>query len=138
MWAYREHRRGAAFSNKVVTPRRWPLCGLGSGTAIVPFVYSFLFDSGPAARWRWRMRRSDQAGCLPPTSAATWPTLVGYGESLMDGSAPKRHPANKVAPFSLGVPVKGLAAGMIVLGRGHHAVKWGGIALHWYYAGGIA
>ena len=53
-------------------------------------------------------------------------TLVGYG--LWTGLL-KRHPANKVAPFSLGVPVVGLAAGMIVLGEIITPWQWAGIAL---------
>jgi O-acetylserine/cysteine efflux transporter len=41
----------------------------------------------------------------------------------------KRHPANRVAPFSLGVPVVGLAAGMLWLGESITAWQWAGIAL---------
>jgi O-acetylserine/cysteine efflux transporter len=41
----------------------------------------------------------------------------------------KRHPANRVAPFSLGVPVVGLAAGMLALGETITPWQWAGIAL---------
>ena len=41
----------------------------------------------------------------------------------------KRHSANKVAPFSLGVPVVGLSAGMLVLGERISAWQWAGIGL---------
>ena len=41
----------------------------------------------------------------------------------------KRHPTNRVAPFSLGVPVVGLTAGMLVLGEVITAWQWAGIAL---------
>ena len=41
----------------------------------------------------------------------------------------KRHPANRVAPFSLGVPVVGLAAGMLALGDVITPWQWAGIAL---------
>jgi O-acetylserine/cysteine efflux transporter len=41
----------------------------------------------------------------------------------------KRHPANRVAPFSLGVPVVGLATGMLVLGEVITPWQWAGIAL---------
>lgn len=37
-----------------------------------------------------------------------------------------RHPANRVAPFSLGVPVVGLAAGMLVLGEVVTPWQWAG------------
>lgn len=95
-----------------------------SGTAIVPFMLlSFLFDD-PATRLRWL-----DAAWTSWLSAAYlgWlATLVGYG--LWTGLL-KRHPANKVAPFSLGVPVVGLAAGMIVLGEVITPWQWAGIAL---------
>ena len=41
----------------------------------------------------------------------------------------KRHPANRVAPFSLGVPVVGLTAGVLVLGETITSWQWAGIAL---------
>jgi len=41
----------------------------------------------------------------------------------------KRHPANRVAPFSLGVPVVGLTAGMLALGETITPWQWAGIAL---------
>jgi O-acetylserine/cysteine efflux transporter len=39
----------------------------------------------------------------------------------------QRHPANRVAPFSLGVPLVGLAAGMGLLGERIGAWQWAGI-----------
>jgi O-acetylserine/cysteine efflux transporter len=39
----------------------------------------------------------------------------------------KRHSANRVAPFSLGVPVVGLAAGMWLLGEQVSRWQWAGI-----------
>lgn len=41
----------------------------------------------------------------------------------------KRHPANRVAPFSLGVPVVGLSAGMLALGESITPWQGAGIAL---------
>lgn len=41
----------------------------------------------------------------------------------------KRHATNRVAPFSLGVPVVGLAAGTLVLGETVTPWQWAGIAL---------
>lgn len=53
-------------------------------------------------------------------------TLAGY--ALWTGLL-KRHPVNRVAPFSLGVPVVGIAAGMFILGDAITPLQWGGIAL---------
>lgn len=41
----------------------------------------------------------------------------------------KRHPVNRVAPFSLGVPVVGLTAGMLALNETITPWQWAGIAL---------
>jgi len=41
----------------------------------------------------------------------------------------KRHATNRVAPFSLGVPVVGLSAGVLVLGEVITPWQWAGIAL---------
>lgn len=41
----------------------------------------------------------------------------------------KRHPANRVAPFSLGVPLVGLSAGVLMLGESITPWQWAGIAL---------
>ena len=53
-------------------------------------------------------------------------TIVGYGlwTNLL-----QRYPANRVAPFSLGVPVVGLTAGWLVLNEGVTPWQWAGIAL---------
>ena len=53
-------------------------------------------------------------------------TIVGY--SLWTGLH-KRHPANRVAPFSLGVPVVGLTTGMLVLNETITSWQWAGIGL---------
>lgn len=52
-------------------------------------------------------------------------TLAGYA---LWTSLFKRHTANKVAPFSLGVPVIGLLAGMILLGEPVDGWQWIGSA----------
>jgi O-acetylserine/cysteine efflux transporter len=39
----------------------------------------------------------------------------------------KRHAANRVAPLSLGVPVVGIAAGMLLLGESVSAWQWAGV-----------
>lgn len=51
-------------------------------------------------------------------------TILGY--ALWTGLL-KRHPANRIAPFSLGVPVVGISAGMLLLGDRITAWQWAGI-----------
>jgi O-acetylserine/cysteine efflux transporter len=53
-------------------------------------------------------------------------TLLGY--ALWTGLL-TRHPANRIAPFSLGVPVVGISAGMLLLGDRITGWQWGGIGL---------
>ncbi len=91
---------------------------------IIPFVLlSWLFDA-PATRWRWL-----QAGPAAWASVAFlgWvATIAAY--SLWTGLL-QRHRANRVAPFSLGVPVVGISAGMLLLGEQVSPWQWAGIAL---------
>ena len=64
---------------------------------------------------------------LPLVAYLGWvATITAY--ALWTGLL-KRHPANRVAPFSLGVPVVGLAAGMLALGEVITPWQWTGIAL---------
>ena len=51
-------------------------------------------------------------------------TLLAY--ALWTGLL-KRHPANRIAPFSLGVPVIGIGAGMLLLGDHITGWQWTGI-----------
>jgi len=92
--------------------------------AVLPFmILSWVFDP-EAVRWQWL-----QAGWTSWLSIAYlgWvATVVGY--SLWTGLL-KRHPANRVSPFGLGVPIVGLAAGMLVLGEVITPWQWAGIAL---------
>jgi O-acetylserine/cysteine efflux transporter len=95
-----------------------------SSVAVLPFVLlSVAFDQ-EAVRWQWMDARA--TSWLAVAYLGWVATLVGY--SLWTGLL-KRHPANRVAPFSLGVPIVGLAAGMGVLGEVVTPWQWGGIAL---------
>jgi O-acetylserine/cysteine efflux transporter len=95
-----------------------------SSVAIMPFVVlSWLFD-GEAVRWQWLDARA--SSWLAVAYLGWVATIVGY--SLWTGLL-KRHPVNRVAPFSLGVPLVGLAAGMLVLGEMISPWQWAGIAL---------
>jgi O-acetylserine/cysteine efflux transporter len=92
---------------------------------ILPFIgLSLLFDTDAGHGW-----------ALGAVSLTSWlaiaylgwvATVTAYG--LWTGLL-KRHPANRVAPFSLGVPIVGLATGMLVLGEVITPWQWAGIAL---------
>ncbi|WP_311222219.1 MULTISPECIES: EamA family transporter [unclassified Acidovorax] len=94
---------------------------------IVPFMGLSALADPDAARWL-------QPATWAALPAAAWgsalflgwvATIVGYGlwTTLLT-----RHPANRVAPFSLGVPVVGLAAGTLVLGEVVSPWQWAGVA----------
>lgn len=94
---------------------------------IVPFVALSALTDADAGRWlQW-----SSWAALPPVAWGSvlylgWmATIVGYGlwTTLLT-----RYPANRVAPFSLGVPVVGLAAGLLVLGEVVTAWQWAGVA----------
>jgi len=92
--------------------------------AILPFAaLSWVFDP-EVVRWQWTGARA--SSWLAVAYLGWVATLLGY--SLWTGLL-KRHPANRVAPFSLGVPVVGLATGMLVLGEAITPWQWAGIAL---------
>ena len=65
-------------------------------------------------------------GSIRFADARRWAaTVIGYGlwTRLLT-----HHPANRVAPFSLGVPVVGMAAGLLVLGETVTPWQWTGVA----------
>jgi O-acetylserine/cysteine efflux transporter len=91
---------------------------------ILPFIALSLAFDDPSTRWHW-------TGAPLSTWASLaylgWmATILGY--AMWTGLL-KRHPVNRVAPFSLGVPVVGIAAGMLVLGDKITGLQWAGIAL---------
>jgi O-acetylserine/cysteine efflux transporter len=91
---------------------------------VIPFIiFSTLMDD-PALRWQWTSARlSSWLGIAylgwvaTVTAYAMWTALL------------KRHSANRVAPLSLGVPVVGIAAGMLILGEQVSLWQWAGVAL---------
>ena len=95
-----------------------------SSVAILPFVALSLVFDDPALRWHWLQARP--SSWLAVAYLGWGATIVGY--SLWTGLL-KRHPANRVAPFSLGVPVVGLATGMLVLGEVITPWQWAGVTL---------
>jgi O-acetylserine/cysteine efflux transporter len=91
---------------------------------IVPFIGLSLAFDDPATRWHWT---GAPFGTWVAVAYLGWmATILGYA---MWTRLLKRHPVNRVAPFSLGVPVVGISAGMIVLGDVITAWQWGGITL---------
>lgn len=108
-----------------------PFLVWSSTVPVLPFVaLSWAFDPSPASGLGW----------LEPAKWASVPlsswlsvvflgwvaTILAY--TLWTGLL-KRHTANRVAPFSLGVPVVGLSAGMWLLGEQLQPLQWAGIAL---------
>lgn len=92
-------------------------------SAISFVLMSFLFDD-PAVRWTWL-----EAG------TTSWVSLLYLGW-IANGVAfwlwtllLTRHPASRVAPFSLGIPVVGLLAGIFVLDERVTALQWMGSLL---------
>lgn len=95
-----------------------------SAVPVLPFVAMTLAFDAPEARWRWL-----EAG-WPHWAAAAY---LGWFASVLAYTLwtrlIKRHGANRVAPFSLGVPVVGIACGTLLLGEGVSAWQWAGIGL---------
>ncbi|HYF41797.1 MAG TPA: EamA family transporter [Ramlibacter sp.] len=91
---------------------------------IVPFVLLSLAFDDPSTRWRWTA--APWSSWLSVVYLGWIATIAAYG---MWTGLLKRYPANRVAPFSLGVPVVGLAAGMLVLGETVTGWQWAGTGL---------
>ncbi len=90
---------------------------------ILPFALMSLVFDPPALRWQWLHA---SAGAWAGAAYLGWiATVLAY--AMWTGLF-KRHPANRVAPFSLGVPVVGLAAGVGLLGERITTWQWAGIA----------
>ena len=91
---------------------------------ILPFIALTLLFDAEATRWRWLA--APWSSWVSVAFLGWVATIIAY--ALWTGLL-KRHPANRVAPFSLGVPVVGITAGMLVLGEQITSWQWGGIAL---------
>jgi O-acetylserine/cysteine efflux transporter len=95
-----------------------------SAVPVLPFVgLSLLFDA-PESRWQWTA--APWQGWVAVAYLGWIATIFGY---TMWTSLIKRHGANRIAPFSLGVPVVGLSSGMLFLGETITGWQWAGIAL---------
>lgn len=91
---------------------------------VLPFALLTLAFDDPATRWHWTS--ASITNWLAVAYLGWMATVLAY--SMWTGLL-KRHPANRVAPFSLGVPVVGLAAGLLLLGESVTPWQWAGIAL---------
>ena len=91
---------------------------------ILPFVALTLLFDAESTRWRW---------LAAPWSSWVSVAFLGWVATIaayaMWTALLKRHPANRVAPFSLGVPVVGITAGMLILGEQITQWQWAGIGL---------
>lgn len=89
---------------------------------ILPFLgMSLLFDPAPL-RWAWVKA---PLGTWMAVAFLGWVSTIG-AYALWTGLL-LRHTANRVAPFSLGVPIVGLAAGVAMLGESISPWQWAGI-----------
>jgi len=84
---------------------------------------SLLFDD-PSSHANWF--HASIAGWIAIAFQAWGATLIGYGLWTV---LLKRYPASRVGPFSMGVPVIGVVAGMVWLGETVSPVQWLGTAL---------
>ncbi|WP_317204855.1 EamA family transporter [Janthinobacterium sp.] len=91
---------------------------------IIPFILLSLAFDPPATRWQWLAAPWTMWASL---AYLGWmATILAY--ALWTGLL-KRHAVNRVAPFSLGVPLVGISSGMLVLGDVISAWQWAGIAM---------
>lgn len=95
-----------------------------SAVPIVPFMLlSWAFD--PTPDWQ-HLSQLGWASWVSLLYLGWFATVIGY--ALWTGLL-KRHPANQVAPLSLGVPVIGLSAGALALNEIISGWQWAGISL---------
>ncbi|HEX5341331.1 MAG TPA: EamA family transporter [Duganella sp.] len=91
---------------------------------IIPFVLLSLAFDDSSTRWQWT--EAPFSAWVAVAYIGWMSTIVGYA---MWTRLLKRHPVNRVAPFSLGVPVVGITSGMVALGDVISGWQWAGIAL---------
>ena len=101
-----------------------PFMVWSSMVPILPFVLLSLAFDPPAASWDWRAVSGTAWASM--AYLGWFATILGY--AMWTGLL-KRHPANRVAPFSLAVPPVGIAAGMLGLGETVTPWQWAGVVL---------
>jgi O-acetylserine/cysteine efflux transporter len=101
-----------------------PFMVWSSMVPILPFVLLSLAFDPPSTSWNWRTVSGTAWASM--AYLGWFATILGY--AMWTGLL-KRHPANRVAPFSLAVPPVGIAAGMLGLGEIVTPWQWAGIVL---------
>ncbi len=88
-----------------------------------PFAALAWYTEPAATHWQWLHA---SAGAWASVAYLGWlATVAAYGAWTW---LLKRHPANRIAPFSLGIPIIGLAAGMLLMGESVTRWQWLGSA----------
>jgi len=93
-----------------------------SAVPVVPFILCMLLFDPASRQWQWT--QASVGTWLSVAYLGWFATILAYAfwtRLLM------RHPANRVAPFSLAVPMIGLSTGVIVLGETISTWQWFGI-----------
>jgi O-acetylserine/cysteine efflux transporter len=101
-----------------------PFMVWSSMVPILPFVALSLAFDPPSTNWNWHAVSSTAWASM--AYLGWFATILGY--AMWTGLL-KRHPANRVAPFSLAVPPVGIAAGMLGLNEVVTPWQWAGIVL---------
>jgi O-acetylserine/cysteine efflux transporter len=101
-----------------------PFMVWSSMVPILPFILLSLAFDPPSTNWHWSTISLTAWASM--AYLGWFATILGY--AMWTGLL-KRHPANRVAPFSLAVPPVGIAAGMLGLGEVITGWQWGGIVL---------
>ena len=97
-----------------------------SAVPIIPFVLlSAALDTGSISRVLQSLAQSPWAAWAAAAYLGWIATIAAYA---MWTNLLKRHATNRVAPLSLGVPVVGITAGMLLLGESVSAWQWAGAA----------
>jgi O-acetylserine/cysteine efflux transporter len=96
----------------------------GAAVSAVFFLIASLTFDDPETRANWTLATS--TGWISIVYQAWGATLIGYGLWTV---LLKRYPASRVGPFSMGVPVIGVFAGMVWLGDTVTTLQWVGTAL---------
>jgi O-acetylserine/cysteine efflux transporter len=91
---------------------------------IVPFIVLAWALDPAEVRWNWLGARDSSWASVVFLGLIATVTAYAMWTQLL-----KRHPASRVAPFSLGVPVVGLVAAIVLLGETVTALQWLGSGL---------
>lgn len=95
-----------------------------SGVPILPFLALSAWFDPPAVHANWLA--VPWTAWLALAFLGWISTDLGYG---LWARLLKRFPASRVAPFSLGVPIVGLSAGIVLLGESVTPLQWAGAGL---------